>query len=141
MESAITLEELRTLFLSAESSRSARWLALVVSVVVAGVVLRLVRRRALREEYTPIWLAVAAGMLAVSASPALLHALTRVLGAWTPASALFFLGELFLLAICLHFAVRLSRAGVQIKDLAQEVALLRARLDEVEGRRPPAGAG
>ena len=50
---------------------------------------------------------------------------SRDLGSW------FFLGELFLIAICLNYAVRLSRAGVQIKNLAQEVAILRARIDEL----------
>jgi hypothetical protein len=39
-------------------------------------------------------------------------------------------------------AVRLSRTGVQIKNLAQEVALLRARLDELgDPPRPGAGPG
>jgi hypothetical protein len=133
MEPGISLDALRELFLSAEESRAARVLAIVGSLVLAGVVLRLVRRRSLREEYTPIWLAVAAGLLAVSLSPALLRVLTRALGAWTPASALFFLGELFLLAICLNFAVRLSRMGIQLKNLGQELALLRARLEERGG--------
>jgi hypothetical protein len=45
---------------------------------------------------------------------------------------IFFLGELFLVAICLNYAVRLSRAGVQLKNLAQELALLRARLERLE---------
>lgn len=138
MDPGIGLAELHELFSSAEASRSARVLAVVGSVALTAVVLHLVRRRALREEYTPIWLAVAAGLLVVSLSPALLRGLTRALGAWTPASALFFLGEIFLVAICLNFAVRLSRTSVQIKNLGQEVALLRARLDERAG--PPSDA-
>ena len=34
--------------------------------------------------------------------------------------------------ICLNYAVRLSRTGVEIKNLAQEVALLRARLERLD---------
>jgi hypothetical protein len=133
MDPGIDVEQLRLLFATAsQESRAARVLAVVVSVGLAAIVLQLVRRRALREEYTPIWLAVAAGLLALSLSPSLLAWLTRAIGAWTPASTLFFFGELFLLAICLNFAVRLSRATVQIKNLGQEVALLRARLDARE---------
>jgi len=60
-----------------------------------------------------------------------------VIGAWAPSSTLFFLGELFLLAICLNFAVRLSRASVQLKNLGQEVAILRARLDALKNDAPP----
>ena len=93
----------------------------------------LVRRRSLREEYTPIWMGVAAALLVVSLRLDLLHALTRATGAWTSSSLVFFMGEVFLVAICLNYAVRLSRAGLQIKNLAQEQALLRARLDRLEG--------
>jgi hypothetical protein len=137
MQRNITLEELREIFLSADESNAARVVAVVVSVVIAAVVLQLVRRRALREEYTPIWLAVSAGLLLVSLRFDLLKALTRAIGAWTPSSTLFFLGELFLLAICLNFAVRLSQASVQLKNLAQEVAILRARLDSEKEDMPP----
>lgn len=135
MTQKITLEELRELFLSAEESQAARAAAVLVSLVLAAIVLWLVRRRALREEYTPIWLAVAAGLLLVSVRFDVLRALTRALGAWTVSSTLFFLGEIFLLAICLNFAVRLSRASLQLKNLGQEVAILRARLDAVSPER------
>jgi hypothetical protein len=137
MDPGVDVDQLRMLFVAAsQESRAARVLAVAGSVALTAVVLRLVRRRALREEYTPIWLGVAAGLLALSFSPSLLARLTRAIGAWTPASTLFFLGEVFLLAICLNFAVRLSRATVQIKNLGQEVALLRERLD---AREPTSG--
>ena len=62
--------------------------------------------------------------------PGLLQSITRLIGAWTPSSTLFFLGEACLVVLCLNFAVRLSRAGVQIRTLGQEVAILQARFDE-----------
>jgi len=143
MDAGISLAELRELFLTAEASRAARVVAIVGSFGMAAVVLYLVRRRALREEFTPIWLAVAAGLLVLSLNLDLLRVLTRLIGAWTPSSTIFFFGELFLLATCLHFAVRLSQASVQIKNLGQELALLRARLDEREppGASPPRSDG
>ena len=137
MEPRITLEELRAVFLSAEESHAARIAAVLDSATLAATVLVLVRRRALREEYTPIWLAVAGALLIVSLRFDLLRALTRAIGAWTPSSTLFFLGELFLVAICLNFAVRLSRASVQLKNLGQEVAILRAELDALAAQRKP----
>jgi tellurite resistance protein TehA-like permease len=93
------------------------------------VVLWLVRRRGLREEYTPIWLAVAFGLAVVSLRLDLLQLMTRAIGAWSPSSTIFFLGQVFLVAICLNYAVRLSRTSVQIKNLSQEIALLRADLE------------
>jgi hypothetical protein len=139
MQPAIDVEQLRLLFLTAsQESRAVRLLAVGLSVTLTAIVLRLVRRRALREEYTPIWLAVAGGLLALSLFPSLLRAVTQAIGAWTPSSALFFLGELFLVAICLNFAVRLSRTTLQVKNLGQELALLRARLDAREAASPSA---
>ena len=61
----------------------------------------------------------------------IMRAMARALGAWSAASTIFFMGEVFLLVICLNFAVRLSRASGQLRVLGQEVALLRERLDRV----------
>jgi hypothetical protein len=89
----------------------------------------LVRRRALREEHTPIWIAISTGLVLVSVVPGLLRKITQLIGAWTPSSTLFFLGEVCLVLLALSFAVRLSRTSVQLKELAQELAILRATLD------------
>jgi hypothetical protein len=135
---SVTLAQLRELFLDNPDLEATRWLALSISVLLIAVVLLLVRKRALREEYTPIWLAVSAALVFVSLRLDLLRELTRAIGAWTPSSTVFFLGELFLVAICLNYAVRLSRAGTQLKNLAQELALLNARVDALAP--PPAQA-
>jgi hypothetical protein len=129
---SIQLEELRALFLNAPESDTTRYLAIIGSITLAAIVLWLVRRRALREEHTMIWIAIAVGLTLVSVVPGLLQLITRTIGAWTPSSTLFFLGEACLVLLCLNFAVQISRAGLQIKSLGQEVAILRARLDEHE---------
>ena len=126
------IDQLRELFLNAPESEASRLLAIIGSLALTGAVLWLVRRRALREEHTPIWIAIAAGLTGVSVIPGLLDAITRAIGAWTPSSTLFFLGEACLVVLCLNFAVRLSRAGVQINALGQELALVRARVDELD---------
>lgn len=129
MELDPRLLELRELLLSAPESTSTRMLFVSLSLMLAVTVLVLVKRRVLREEYTPIWLAVAAAITLLSLSRPLLYSVTRAIGAWTPSSALFFFGELFLVAICLNYAVRLSRLAMQVKNLAQELAVLRAELE------------
>jgi hypothetical protein len=133
-----TLAHLRELFLDNPDLEATRWLALSISLVLVVAVLFLVRRRRLREEYTPIWLAVSAALVFVSLRLDLLRELTRAIGAWTPSSTVFFLGELFLVAICLNYAVRLSRASLLIKNLAQEIALLRAQVQKLAAREDDA---
>jgi hypothetical protein len=130
------LAELRELFLSAPEVGSTRFVAIALSTALVLAVLWLVRGRRLRAEYTPIWMIVALGIFVASLNLDVLRVVTRAIGAWTTSSSLFFLGQIFLLAICLNYAVRLSKATLQIKNLAQEMALLRARLDAVEVREP-----
>jgi hypothetical protein len=134
MNDSQTLAHLRELFLDNPDLEHTRWLALSISLALVAAVLYLVRRRRLREEYTPIWLLVSAALVFLSFRLDLLRELTRAIGAWTPSSTLFFLGELFLVAICLNYAVRLSRASLLIKNLAQEVALLRAEVEKLGAR-------
>lgn len=136
MELDPRLVELRTLLLSAPESMSTRILFVTLSFMLVAVVLWLVKRRTLREEHTPIWIAVAVGISVLSLSRPLLYGITRAIGAWTPSSALFFFGELFLVAICLNYAVRLSKLTLQMKNLAQEVTVLRAAIEAREAGAP-----
>ena len=130
------ISELRALFDAAPESDVTRWLGIALSLVLVVIVLTLVKRRALLEEYTPIWIAVAIATFAVSAFDPLMKWMMQAVGAWTASSALFFFGQLFLIAICLNYAVRLSRMTVKIKNLAQELAILRS---ELESRTEPPG--
>lgn len=61
--------------------------------------------------------------------------LSELTGAWSHASTFFYLGQVFLVAICLGYAVCLSRLTVEVKTLSQEVALLRGLLERPQGDR------
>jgi len=127
-------EEMREAYLSTTQSVPVRVAAVALGLGLLATVLVLVRRRTLREEYTPIWVAVSLVIAVVGVHLELLNAFTRAIGAWDPTSTIFCLGELFLVAICLNYAVRLSRYSIQIKNLGQETALLRERLERLEAR-------
>lgn len=128
----IDVEALRRLMMDQPEPWTTRAIALVVSLAFLAAVLNLVRRGRLREEYTPIWTVVAIGIMTLSVWSAGLRVMTRMVGAWAPSSTLFFFGELFLLILCLNYAVRLSSLTLHVKLLAQEIAILRAERD---GRR------
>jgi len=124
----LDMERLRQLALEQPESGVTRAIAIVVSLCFLLAVLDLVRRGRLREEYTPIWVAVALGIMALSVWFDAVRMIARVIGAWTPSSTLYFCGMLFLLVLCLNYAVRLSAIATQVKLLAQEISLLRAEL-------------
>ena len=124
----IDAETLRRLMMDIPEPPATRLIALLVSTTFLLVILNLVRRGRLKEEYTPIWVVVAAGIMILGVWSSLLRWITQAIGAWTASSTLFFFGEIFLLVLCLNYAVRLSRLNTQVTRLAQELALAEQRL-------------
>jgi hypothetical protein len=139
MNPTFDLDSLRQLYIEQPEPASVRILALTLCTAFLIAVLVLVRRGKLREEYTPIWTSVAVAIMIATVWFDVVRALTRLVGAWTPSSTLFFFGLLFLLVVCLNYAVRLSGMSSQVKLLAQEVALLRARIAAADADGPGAG--
>jgi hypothetical protein len=105
--------------------------ALLIALVSFGFILELVRRRRLREEYSWLWLLTAAIMVLLVVWFPLLRFFTVLIGAVTPINTLLLFAVLFLFAIAVHYSVIISRLTTQVKNLAQEVALVSAR---AEGR-------
>jgi hypothetical protein len=111
---------------------------LSIALVLLAVILELVRRRRLRVEYSWLWLASGSSIVVLILRYDLLIWLTEKVGAAIPTSTLFFLCILFLALLCLHYSVRLSSLTGDLKELTQELALLRAQLQPPpsEGRGP-----
>jgi hypothetical protein len=99
-------------------------LVAIFSGILLVLVLEMVRRRRLREEYSWLWLLTAIGYLLVAMWPGLADWVSRSIGAARPASAFAFLGLLFLFLIAVQFSVQISRLTEHNKDLAQQVAIL-----------------
>ena len=103
---------------------------LTITVVLLLVIVELVRRRRLRVEYSWLWMASGASIVLLILRYDLLIWLTELVGAAIPTSTLFFLCVLYLALLSLNYSVRLSALARQVKELAQEVALLRAEGDQ-----------
>lgn len=100
---------------------------LAIATTLFLVVFELVRRRRLRVEYSWLWLAAGASIIFMILRYDALVALTRLIGVVVPTSTILFLATLFLALVCLDYAIRLTTLSRQVKELAQEVALLKAR--------------
>jgi len=101
------------------------------AVALALVVLDLVRRRRLSEEYSLLWVAATAVIAVLGFSTPLLQALTRGLGILYEGSTVFAFGLAFALAMLLHLSIKLSRMGHENHVLAREIAFLRLELERL----------
>lgn len=104
---------------------------LVLSLALVVLILELVRRGYLKERYALLWLAVSALGLVVGIFPSIIVRLSHLLG-FQYLTVLYVFSFLFLLGIVLVFTVVISRLSERSRKLAQEVALLDARLRELE---------
>lgn len=117
----------------------AQLVAAVLAVAVVAIVIELVRRRRLSEEFSLLWIVASIGAAALALWTDLLRAVTRALGALYETSTIFFFGLLFVMVVLLYYAVKLTRLSQESRRLAQDLALLRRKLEE--GEPPPAGTG
>jgi hypothetical protein len=111
--------------------------ALIVTAVMLGVVLELVRRRRLAERYALLWMIVAVVLLVLAVWRGLLADIANLVGIVVPANALFLAAFGVIFILLLHFSVATSRLAEESKILAQEVA----RLDHELRSRSENGAG
>jgi len=126
-----------------------RIVAVILTAVMLGIVLELVRRRRLVERYALLWMIVALTLLVLATVPQLLNLASNAIGIEVPANALFIAAFAVAFLLLLHFSVITSRLSEETKILAQEVARLdaearAARTPQVNGESPasraPAGS-
>jgi len=102
--------------------------ALLVCIGVVIFIIELVRQRRLREEYSVLWLSTSAIMFVLVVKYDWLEALTGFIGAGLVTTTLFICSIIFLMLISVQFSIKISKLTNQLKDLAQDNALLRTEL-------------
>ena len=94
--------------------------AIVISICVLIFIIEMVRRKKLREEYSVLWLGTSVTMLILVIKYDWLVGLTDLIGAALPTTTLFLGSIIFLMLLD------------QVKNLAQENALLRQSVESAE---------
>lgn len=87
------------------------------------VIIEMVRRRRLAEEYSFLWLLTGFGIVVLVLWYDLLEWLTSFIGAMTPTTTLFIFGFVFLILINLHYSIKITKLAIQVKDLTQKIAI------------------
>jgi len=111
---------------------SVQILAFALIVPFLLVIVRLVRRRRLRAKYSFLWLGVGGTILAFALMPGLMETLSARVGIFYPPTLLFIGAIMLLLFLSVHFSWELSRLEDRMRTIAEELALARSRIDEIE---------
>jgi len=113
-------------------SNPVQLIAVVVSAALVAVVVDLVRRRKLTEEYSLIWLLCGAALLVLSLWKNVLDVSARWIGIYYPPAVLLLVLVFFGFIASLYFSVVISGQRRQIERLIEEVAIADARLRNLE---------
>lgn len=100
-------------------------------------VVRMVRRSQLQSKYTVLWLATSTVIVVLVAFPRLLTRLSRMLGIYYPPATFLAIAVGVLFLIVVQFSWELSRSEERTRILAEEIALLRARVEANDGGDGP----
>ncbi len=106
------------------------FIACVVLLLVA--VLELVRRHKLREEFSWLWIGACVLFIGLAVAAPVREWLSARITSAPDVPFLLLAVSLFLVAICLDFSIQVSSQSNHIKNLAQEVALLRKTVEELQ---------
>jgi hypothetical protein len=101
-----------------------RLITIAAAVAILIMIVELVRRRKLKEEYSLLWVLTAALLVLLSIWYGLLVKVTHLIGGTVPSSTLFFFGLVFVVSLLLHFSIRISLLERRITSLVQEIGLL-----------------
>lgn len=116
-----------------------RIITVVGALLLLVLVLDLVRRRKLKEEYSVLWVLTALVVFVLAVWYGLLTSVTDLLGLSAPASTIFFFGLVFFLLLLLHFSVRVSTLERRLTALIQDLGVNEAgTLESAPGSSPAA---
>jgi hypothetical protein len=111
---------------------TANLLAGLTAVVTFVFVFYLLRRGVLREKYAVLWLFFSGAALILAIFPGVLERVSAAIGVAQPVNLLFFTTVVLLVLVSVQLSFELSRHELRIRRLAEEVALLRMQIEELE---------
>jgi hypothetical protein len=102
------------------------------AVLVLALIISLLLRRQLGEKYATLWLIIGLGILILALFPGLLVGLSRLLGVEVPSNLIFAFAIALLVGVALHLSWELSRAEDEVRRVAEDVAILKADVEDLQ---------
>ena len=107
---------------------------IVLAVAMLGVVTWMLLTRKLREKYAFFWILIGIAILVLACVPQALYAITAWVGVELPVNLLFSIAIVLLMAVTLHLSWEQSQAEDEIRRAAEDIAILRADVAELQDR-------
>lgn len=108
----------------------------IVSIIVSAVfllfVLQQVRRKRLSEAYSLLWVFTAIIFIIIASFPSLLGHISELIGIQYAPATLFLILIVCMLFLMFQFSILLTIRSKQTKRLAQEIALLKNKLESID---------
>lgn len=98
-------------------------------------IIRMIRKRDLEVKYALSWMGAIVVLLIFDAFPPIMGMLAGLLGIEVPSNWLFILGFCFFILLVLSLTIALSKLSNKNKDLIQEIALLKQRVEILEKKQ------
>ncbi|WP_166241181.1 DUF2304 domain-containing protein [Paenibacillus turpanensis] len=95
-------------------------------------IINMIRKYKLELKYSLLWLFLGMILLGISLFPEILTIMSSVMNIEQPSNALFLFGILSLLSICLNLTMSLSKNSQKIKELIQEVGILKDKIEKMD---------
>lgn len=109
-------------------------LGVVGALLTLGLVIEMLRRKRLRERHAIWWLLAGTLALIVGVFPGILEWVAAVAGVGAPVNLVFFVSIAVLFLVCIQASSELTTLEDKTRVLAEELVLLRLRVDEIERR-------
>lgn len=107
-----------------------RALAIIIGISLMILIVELVRRRKLREEYSWIWLFLGGLILLFSFCPDIVFLMAKMLNVTIPFLIVLLFSIILLFILSIYFSVKLSVITRQIEILAQKLTILESSTSE-----------
>ena len=114
-------------------------LGVVGAVATLVVLFEMLRRQRLREKYALIWFVVAMCTVLLVVFPSLLNRASALVGVQVPSNLLFFAASMLLLLLSIQFSYEIGRLEDRTRTLAEEIALLSLKLEQLTDEKPGDG--
>jgi hypothetical protein len=111
-------------------SGQAHVLIIIATLLTAWFIFRLLRARQLRSKYALLWLVIGLMLLPLAAVPGVLNTVSEWAGVFYSPTIFLLVAVGFLFLVVVHYSWELSRLENRTRTLAEELALLRAQLDD-----------